>query len=223
MNQQAIQLRHICKSYRKHRVLEDVSVSFAEGQIHGMIGRNGSGKTQLFKIIAGYVSPDRGDVEVFGERIGQDVNHPSSVGVLIETPGFLPSISGLFNLQMLAAMNTRLSVRDLMAILELVGLKDAANRKVGQYSLGMRQRLGIAQAMMGSPRLLILDEPFNGLDDAGVHEIRALLQGLRAGGTTILLSSHHAEDIAVLCDTVHRMEAGRIRELHEAERPAEVS
>lgn len=213
MNQQAIQLRHISKTYRKHQVLQDVTVSFAEGQIHGMIGRNGSGKTQLFKIIAGYVTPDQGEVEVFGERIGRDVSHPSSIGVLIETPGFLPSISGLFNLQMLAAMNTRLRVQDLMAILELVGLKDAAHRKVGQYSLGMRQRLGIAQAMMGSPRLLILDEPFNGLDDAGVHEIRALLQRLRARGTTILLSSHHAEDIAVLCDTVHRMEAGRIHAL----------
>lgn len=215
MNQQAIQLSHISKSYRKHQVLKDVSVSFAPGQIHGMIGRNGSGKTQLFKVIAGYVAPDEGEVEVFGERIGRDVNHPSSVGVLIETPGFLPSVSGLFNLQMLAAINTRLRVRDLMDMLELVGLGNAANRKVGQYSLGMRQRLGIAQAMMGSPKLLILDEPFNGLDDAGVHEIRALLQRLRDEGTTILLSSHHAEDIAVLCDTVHRMEAGRIHDLKE--------
>lgn len=212
MNQQTIELKHVSKSYRRHLVLQDVSVSFAESQIHGMIGRNGSGKTQLFKIIAGYVTPDQGEVKVFGEHIGRDVNHPSSVGVLIETPGFLPSFSGLFNLQMLAAMNTHLRVKDLMSILDMVGLKDAANRKVGQYSLGMRQRLGIAQAMMNSPKLLILDEPFNGLDDAGVREIRALLQSLRERGTTILLSSHNAEDIAVLCDTVHRMESGRICE-----------
>ena len=212
MNQQAIELHHISKSYRRHHVLQDVSVSFAEGQIHGMIGRNGSGKTQLFKVIAGYVTPDHGEVKVFGEHIGRDVNHPSSVGALIETPGFLPSFSGLFNLQMLAAMNTHLSVKDLISILDMVGLKDAAYRKVGQYSLGMRQRLGIAQAMMDSPRLLILDEPFNGLDDAGVHEIRALLRSLREKGTTILLSSHNAEDIAILCDTVHKMEAGCIHE-----------
>ena len=212
MNQQAICLNNVSKSYRKHQVLQNVTVSLAEGQIHGIIGRNGSGKTQMFKIIAGYVTPDQGEVTVFGQRIGHDVNHPASVGVLIETPGFLPSFSGLFNLQMLAAMNTHLSVKDLGAILEQVGLKDAANKKVGQYSLGMRQRLGIAQAMMDSPKLLILDEPFNGLDDAGVHEIRALIRSMRDKGTTILLSSHNAEDIAVLCDTVHKMESGCIRE-----------
>lgn len=203
-----IQVRQINKSYGRQQVLKDVSVTFDQGRIHGIVGRNGSGKTQLFKAICGYVLPDSGEVKVAGQRIGKDRRFPEGMGLLIESPGFLPGYSGLFNLQMLAAMNTRLSKQDLLSLLDQVGLKDAAHKKVGKYSLGMRQRLGLAQALMGSPRLLILDEPFNGLDKRGVEEVRSLLLGLKLEGVTILLASHNPDDIRLLCDTVHEMDAG---------------
>ncbi len=206
-----ITLDHVSKSYRQQQVLKDISVSFAKGRIHGIIGRNGSGKTQMFKVIAGYVLPDHGTVVVNGEKIGVKTDYPQHLGMLIETPGFLPAYSGLFNLQMLAAMNTKLTREKLLNTLHNVGLDNAIHKKVGQYSLGMRQRLGIAQAIMDEPQIIILDEPFNGLDNAGVKEIRSLLVNLRNEGKTILLSSHHAEDIKALCDTVHEMESGKIQ------------
>lgn len=185
-----------------------MSVTFEQGLIHGIIGRNGSGKTQLFKTIAGYVTPDSGQVTVWGKQIGKKCTHPKSLGILIETPGFLPNHTGLFNLQMLAAMNTSLTLAELRGVMAAVGLQDAENKKVSYYSLGMRQRLGIAQAIMGNPMLIILDEPFNGLDHVGVMEIRHLLLRFKEEGKTILLASHYAEDINLLCDTVHTMEAG---------------
>ena len=206
-----ITLEHVSKSYRNQQVLKDVSVSFEKGKIHGIIGRNGSGKTQMFKVIAGYVLPDCGNVIVNGEKIGVKTDYPRDLGMLIETPGFLPAYSGLFNLQMLAAMNTKLTREQLLQALHNVGLEGAVHKKVGQYSLGMRQRLGIAQAIMNEPQVIILDEPFNGLDNAGVKEIRNLLTRLRIEGKTILLSSHHAEDIKALCNTVHEMESGTIQ------------
>ena len=208
-----IEIINISKAYGRQQVLKNITVSFEQEQIHGLVGRNGSGKTQLFKAICGYVLPDSGEVWVQGKRIGKQVDYPPSLGLLIEHPGFLPGYSGLFNLEMLAAMNTRLGRKDLLACLDQVGLRDAAGKKVSRYSLGMRQRLGLAQALMGSPDLLILDEPFNGLDKSGVEEIRALLLSLKAQGKTILLASHNSYDIEALCDTVHEMESGVIKEV----------
>lgn len=212
MSEAAIQVNHIFKSYGRCAVLKDISAQFEKGKIHGLIGRNGSGKTQLFKIIAGYVAADQGEVIAFGKKVGKQVHHPERMGILIEIPGFLPNYSGLFNLQMLAAMNSKLTRAQLIETLEKVGLHDAIHKKVSRYSLGMRQRLGIAQAIMGNPELIILDEPFNGLDYIGVAEIRKLILQCREAGKTILLSSHYAEDIDRLCDTVRRMEAGALRE-----------
>jgi len=203
-------LDEISKSYGKFQVLKDVSATLEQGHIHGVIGRNGSGKTQLFKVIAGYVQPDHGTAAIGGKIVGRDISHPESMGLMIESPGFLPEYTGLFNLQLLAAINTKLGKLELLQVLRDVGLEEAAMKKAGRYSLGMRQRLGIAQAIMGNPSLLILDEPFNGLDKTGVLEIRKLLENLCAAGTTILLSSHYAEDIEALCDTVHEMDAGVI-------------
>lgn len=209
----SIVLEHVTKRYANQIVLSDVSVTFESGRIHGIVGRNGSGKTQLFKAICGYSTPDSGSVTVDGERVGKDVDFPTGVGLLIESPGFLPNYSGLFNLALLAAINTKLSRKELIAVLATVGLETARNKKVGAYSLGMRQRLGIAQALMGNPKLMILDEPFNGLDNEGVQEIRRLLLSVRQAGKTILLASHNANDIDALCDTVHKMEAGTINKL----------
>ncbi len=208
-----IVINRVYKSYGKQQVLQDVCVRFEAGKIHGLIGRNGSGKTQLMKVICGYVLPDSGEVLVFDKQIGKQIDHPESMGLLIESPGFLPGYSGLFNLQMLAAMNTKLKKEDLMAVLKQVGLDGAEKKKVNHYSLGMRQRLGIAQAIMANPDVLLLDEPMNGLDNSGVQNMRQLLLDLKAQGKTILLASHFAQDIHALCDTVHEMEAGVIRRM----------
>lgn len=205
-----IEINDVTKSYGVQVVLNHVSVSWERGLIHGLIGRNGSGKTQLFKCICGYVTPDSGTIRVDAQAIGREIPYPKSLGLLIEGPGFLPDYSGLFNLQLLAAIRSKLTTNDLRSCLQKVGLGQAGRKRYAHYSLGMKQRLGIAQAIMENPDLIILDEPFNGLDNAGVQEIRSLLQGLAAEGKTILLSSHHAEDIHHLCATVHEMEAGRI-------------
>jgi len=207
-----VQCVHVTKKYGNQVVLKDISVSFEDGKIHGLVGRNGSGKTLLMKCICGYVQPDTGHILVNGRRIGADVEFPPSMGLMLETPGFLPQFSARFNLSMLYAIRNKPNPQVICKALETVGLDPDSRKSVGHYSLGMRQRLGIAQALMENPDLLILDEPFNGLDEAGVHDIRALLIQLRDKGRTILLSSHYAQDIDMLCDTVHEMTSGSIRE-----------
>lgn len=206
----AIVISEVCKSYRHIQVLNNVSAVFESGKIHGIVGRNGSGKTQLFKCICGYVTPDSGKVLVNGQQIGVDVMYPPRLGLILEQPGFLPQYSGRINLELLMGLSGRLDKSLVKRAVNLVGLQHADNKKVGKYSMGMRQRLGIAQAIMENPDLLILDEPFNGLDETGLNEIRSLLLQLKTEGKTILLASHNPSDIDILCDTVHHMEAGKI-------------
>jgi ABC-2 type transport system ATP-binding protein len=208
-----IEVKDMTKAYGRQIVLSHISVDWEKGLIHGLIGRNGSGKTQLFKCVCGYVSPDSGTVQVDGKVIGKEVPYPQSMGLLLENPGFLPGYSGLFNLQLLAAIRSKLTKTELITCLQRVGLTNVGRKHYAHYSLGMKQRLGIAQAIMENPNLIILDEPFNGLDNAGVREIRKLLLDLASEGKTILLSSHNAEDINQLCATVHEMEAGVIRRI----------
>ncbi len=213
-----IEIRNVTKSYGNQMVLNHVSVSWERGKIHGLIGRNGSGKTQLFKCLCGYVAPESGVICVDGQIIGQDRSYPQSMGLLIDGPGFLPDFSGLFNLQLLAVIRSALTTDALRACMQKVGLGQVGKKRYGQYSLGMKQRLGIAQAIMENPDLLILDEPFNGLDRTGVENIRQLLLDFRDAGKTILIASHYAEDIDKLCDTVHHMDAGVL----SGSRPAEI-
>lgn len=189
-------------------ILRDVSIQFEEGLIHGIVGRNGSGKTMLMKCICGFIRPTTGRILVDGRQVGRDVDFPPDLGLLIETPGFVPYYSGLKNLALLAAINRRVSKERLSACMEQLGLGDAKDKRVSKYSMGMRQRLGIVQAIMEDPKLLILDEPLNGLDEQGVQDIRALLLDLKRQGKTVLLSSHNGEDIDLLCDSVCRMAGG---------------
>ena len=206
----SILLENVTKRYGEQTVLSNINVSFENGKIHGLVGRNGSGKTQLFKVICGYVIPESGNVWVDGKKVGKDVDFPSNIGVLIESPGFLMNYSGLFNLELLAAINTKLTRNEIKKVMGLVGLGDAIKKRVGAYSLGMRQRLGIAQAIMDDPQIIILDEPFNGLDNEGVYSIRKLLLDLKNRGKTIILASHNPYDIEALCDSVYEMDAGVI-------------
>ena len=198
---------------QKNEILKDISVEFERGKIHGLIGRNGSGKTMLMKCICGFVKPTSGEITVDGRRIGKDCDFPKNTGIIIETPGFIPYYSGFKNLKLLADLNKKISRDDIRKTMEQVGLDPDLKRHVRKYPLGMRQRLGLAQAIMENPDLLILDEPMNGLDKDGVADMRKYLLDLKAHGKTILIASHSAEDIDILCDTVCEMDKGKLEKI----------
>lgn len=208
-----ITVKSATKHFKEAVVLNNISVSFEKGKVHGLIGRNGSGKTMLMKCICGIVPLTSGEITVSGKVIGKDIDIPKNVGVIIETPGFLPGYSGYSNLKFLAAINGKIGKEEIRNAIKSVGLNPDDKKKVGKYSLGMRQRLGLAQAIMEDPDLLILDEPMNGLDKDGVKDMRQYLLDLKAKGKTILIASHSAEDIDVLCDTVCEMDKGKLEKI----------
>lgn len=199
-------VEHVYKSFGKEHVLQDVNLKILPGHIFGIVGNNGSGKTVLMKCICGFMHPDRGNVYVNGDHIGHGCDFPKNLGLIIETPGFLPNVSGYKNLKILAGLKGKIGKKEITDTLIRVGLDPVMKKSVAKYSLGMRQRLGIAQAIMEDPDVLILDEPFNGLDKAGVVQMRGLLKELKNQGKAILLASHNAGDIEELCDEVHEME-----------------
>lgn len=203
-----IELHEVTKTYQKTTVVNNVTAEFQTGNITGIVGRNGSGKTVLFKMICGLVQPTAGSILVDGRRIGKDVDFPPSIGLIIETPGFLPFQSGVRNLMELAGINRKIGKKEVREVIRRVGLDPDSRKPVGKYSLGMRQRLGIAQAIMENPDVLVLDEPMNGLDEHGVEEMRKLFLELKEEGKTLLIASHNKEDIEVLCDKVYRMDGG---------------
>ena len=210
-----ISVKNLSKDFGQERVLHNVTRDFEKGKIHGIVGNNGSGKTVLMKCICGFLIPDSGSITVNGERVGVDVDFPHDMGLIIETPGFLPNITGVKNLEILASLNKKIGLEEIAAAIRRVGLDPLMKKPVGKYSLGMRQRLGIAQAIMEDPALLILDEPLNGLDKHGVREMRQLIKGLKEQGKTILLASHNQGDIDELCDTVCEMDAGVMTMIRE--------
>lgn len=210
MSQNKIVVNDAVKNFKEVAALNHVSVSLETGKIHGIIGRNGSGKTVLFKCICGFMTLTSGTI-LIDEKPIIDVAH--NIGAIIEAPGFLPNYSGYQNLKFLAMIQNKINDDEILKNMQRVGLDPESKKHVSKYSLGMRQRLGIAQAIMEDPDILILDEPMNGLDNHGVEDIRNLLLNLKEEGKTILIASHSAEDIAVLCDTVHEMDAGVLTEV----------
>lgn len=204
--ERGICVEHLYKSFGKQKVLVDVNLNIKPGESLGIVGNNGSGKTVLMKCICGFMKPDSGSVYVDGKRIGKDVDFPDSIGVIIETPGFIPRMSGYQNLRLLSSLKGLIGRKEICETMQRVGLNPDMKKFVSKYSLGMRQRLGIAQAIMENPNVLILDEPFNGLDKTGVKQMRDLILELKDQDKTILLASHNAADIEVLCDNVMDME-----------------
>lgn len=213
-----VKVHEISKFFGEDQVLKEVSRDFTEGKVYGIVGNNGSGKTVLFKCICGFMKPDKGYIEVNHKRIGRETDFPEDMGIIIETPGFLPHNTGFRNLQILASLRGKIGRADIINILEKVGLDPYMKKPVGKYSLGMRQRLGIAQAIMEDPKVLILDEPFNGLDKNGVSHIRNIILDLKKQGKTIFLASHNPEDIRILCDNVFEMDAGVFKEVKANEK-----
>lgn len=210
-----ISIQNLSKSFGKDEVLHNVSRDFEEGKIHGLVGNNGSGKTVLMKCICGFLLPSKGRVLVNNKQVGRDMDFPDDMGIIIESPGFLPNLSGFRNLQILASLRRKITDDKIAAAIYGVGLDPSMKKPVGKYSLGMRQRLGIAQAIMEDPSLLILDEPFNGLDKTGARQMRELIKGLSTKGKTILLASHNQMDIDELCDTVCEMDGGYMTIIRE--------
>lgn len=207
-----IKVEHLTKSFGTTKVLDDITVNFEEHKIHGIVGRNGSGKTILMKCICGFLRPTDGTVTVSEKVVGRDVEIAEDIGVIIETPGFVANYSGYKNLKLLASVRGRITDDEIVKVMDIVGLEAKNKKHVGKYSLGMKQRLGIAQAIMEKPKILILDEPMNGLDNDGVQYIRKLLLNLKKD-TTIILASHSKEDIEVLCDNVYEMDKGILRKI----------
>lgn len=208
-----ISIRALTLTIKNKTILKDINVTFERSRIHGLIGRNGSGKTMLMKCICGFVKPTEGTVTVDGKVIGKDCDFPENTGIIIETPGFIPYYSGYKNLKLLADLRKTITGEQVRTAMRQVGLAPDSSLHVKKYSLGMRQRLGLAQAIMEGPELLVLDEPMNGLDKDGVKDMRKYLLDLKEKGKTILIASHSAEDIEILCDTVHEMDKGKITQL----------
>lgn len=208
-----VEISHVTKRFGEDLVLKEVNLALAWGRVYGIVGNNGSGKTVLMKCICGFMPATTGTIRVFGKQVGKDVDFPESLGVIIEAPGLLTNLTGSRNLEILADMRRQITKADVRIAMRKVGLDPDMRKPVAKYSLGMRQRLGIAQAIMEDPQLLVLDEPFNGLDKNGVSEIRKILLELKAEGKTILLASHNEEDIRILCDEVYEMDGGVMRRM----------
>lgn len=206
----AIKIENVNKNFGEITVLSNINIEFEQGKVHGLIGRNGSGKTMLMKCICGFVPVSSGQILINGKVLKKDFDIPKNIGVIIETPGFLPSYNAYKNLKFLADIQGKISKQEIYDSIRKVGLDPKSRKAVGKYSLGMRQRLGLAQAIMENPDILILDEPMSGLDKEGVSDMRNYLLDLKDQGKTILIASHSSEDIEVLCDTVCEMEKGKL-------------
>ena len=213
MKMEMIRVENVNLKIEKNTILNNVTMQVNKGEIVALIGRNGSGKTMLMKCICGFVKTTSGSIFVNEKKVGKEIDFPEKMGVIIETPGFISQYSGMKNLWLLAKLNSTLTKNEIAKTMELVGLNPKLKRHVGKYSLGMRQRLGIAQAIMENPDILILDEPMNGLDYQGVEDVRKLLLNLKEQGKTILIASHNTEDIDVLCDHVWEMKSGEIKQI----------
>lgn len=213
MGQYVIEVKNVRKSFGDTRVLDDVSLHCESGRIYGIVGYNGSGKTVLFKCICGFFHVDAGEILVNGKKMGKELDMLENAGIIIEEPGYLRNCSGYKNLDYLYRIRNKPDKKHLYAIMEKVGLDPKSKKHVGHYSLGMRQRLAIAQAVMEDQEILILDEPMNGLDKKGVEEMREFFERLKGEGKLLLLASHNREDINLLCDEVYEMEEGRLERI----------
>jgi len=207
---ETIKIENASKKIKDTVIYENIDMVCESGSIVGLIGKNGAGKTMLLKSICGLTDYTGGEISVFGKKIGKDVEIPDSIGVIIEVPGFLPNLSGYKNLKYLADIKGKIGKDRIFEVIRQVGLDPESKKHVGKYSLGMRQRLGIAQALMEDPEILLLDEPMNGLDNKGVADVKEILKDLRKKNKTIILASHHMEDIDELCDKVVVMDSGKI-------------
>lgn len=206
----SVRIVNATKMLKGKMVLKNITLSLNPGKIYGLLGRNGSGKTMLIRLISGLICPTEGEVYVFGKRLGKDTDFPDSIGLTIENVGFWPQYTSMECLQLLASIRKKIGVEEIRKALSLVGLDPDDKRKYYQYSLGMKQKLAIAQAVMEKPDLIMLDEPTNSLDDVSVQSVRDLLKEERNRGALIIVASHNKEDIKLLADETIIISEGEI-------------
>lgn len=208
----AVEIQGLSKTLKRQKVLKNINLTLERGTVNGLYGHNGSGKSMLLRAIAGLIYPTAGTVTVFGKQLGKDVSFPQSMGLVIESVGFWPYYTGFENLKTLASIRNQISDGEIRENLRRVGLEPSDKRAYHKYSLGMKQRLGIAQAIMEKPDLILLDEPTNALDDDGIQKIRQIVQEENGRGATIVLASHNKEDLRLLCNRFYKMSDGRLEE-----------
>lgn len=207
----SVLLLHATKKIKGITVLSDVNLEMDAGKIYGLWGRNGSGKTMLLRLIAGLIRPSHGEVHVFGKRLGVDADFPENIGIIIENVGFWPGYTGMECLRLLASIRKKINESEMRQALSRVGLNPDDKRRYHQYSLGMKQKLAIAQAIMEKPDLILLDEPTNSLDTESVEDVRSVLIEERARGALIVVASHNQEDIELLADETIRIANGEVQ------------
>jgi len=210
-----IKVKNAVKRFKSNTVIDDVSLTLKSGNIYGFVGRNGSGKTMLFRAMSGLIHLTEGCIEVDGKVLHKDIDALPSVGIAIENAGLFPEFSGYKNLKILAGIKKKISKDKIRETIAAVGLDPDDKRPIRKYSLGMRQRILIAQAIMEDPDVLLLDEPTNGLDDSGVDEIRKLISAQAQRGALVCVASHNKEDIALLSNKIFRVDNGKVREDRE--------
>lgn len=211
----SVELINLNKTIKGKEILNNINLTLEKGKVYGFFGRNGSGKTMLFRAICGLIKPTSGEIRVNGKRLHKEISFPESVGVIIESPGFWSYYTGFENLKVLAGIKNKITDNEIKKALEKVGLDPEDKRTFKKYSLGMKQRLAIAQAIMERPELIILDEPTNALDEEGINLVRNILLEEKLRGATILIASHNKEDIEILSDYKYKMSDGKLQEFNK--------
>lgn len=210
-----IKVEDVSKQYNGVNILTDINLEIEKGTTVGIVGSNGSGKSVLFKIISGFTAPDKGNVWIRDKKLGKDMDFPEDMGIFINSPGYISLYNGFKNLKLLADIRGNIDDKKIASTMELVGLNPNNKTKVDDYSLGMKQKLGIAQAIMENQDIVILDEPFNSLDYKTYNDIKEIITKLQAQNKTIMLTSHNFEDIQELCDIIYIIEEGRLEILND--------
>ena len=207
-----IELKNITKEFDKVEVIKNISLEFETGKIYGLYGRNGSGKSVLMKLICGFLIPTKGKVLINGKDFNAKNEYPDNLRAVIEKPSFFPELTGFENLKLLAKIQNKINDEEIIKALDLVNLIDEKDKKYSKYSLGMKQKLAMAQAIMEDPSILILDEPFNGIEEKSVEKITKFLKEEAKNGKTIIFSTHIKEDLENLADIIYKIDNGTIYE-----------
>lgn len=210
-----IQLQNVTKRIKENTVLDNVSYTFKSGFVYGLYGQNGSGKTMLLRAISGLINLDSGSIFIDGEKLHDKIEFPPETGIVIENMELLPECSAKRNLQMLAKIKNIADEKDIIFSLERVGLDPDSDKKVKKFSLGMRQRLNIAQAIFENQKIILLDEPTNALDEEAVQLIYKIIREEKSRGATIIVATHHKEDLKEVCDVILKIAEGKIVEENE--------
>lgn len=207
-----IELKNVTKEFDKVEIIKNISLEFETGKIYGLYGRNGSGKSVLMKLICGFLIPTKGKILINGKDFNAKNEYPDNLRAVIEKPSFFPELTGFENLKLLAKIQNKINDEEIIKALDLVNLIDEKDKKYSKYSLGMKQKLAIAQAIMEDPSILILDEPFNGIEEKSVEKITKFLKEEAKNGKTIIFSTHIKEDLENLADIIYKIDNGTIYE-----------